>query len=173
MTTEQFFDAFISYARADGKTFATKLCHHLADHKLKVWFDQNDIPPAVDWRHQISHGIERAKNFLFIITPKSIQSQYCLQELETAYNLNKRIIPLLYVRVPREQRPEALSKLNWIYFQEGIDDFHRSFDLLLASLRQHQDYVEQHTRLFIQALTWSKNQKQNSYLLVGRELGCL
>ncbi len=169
MTTEQFFDAFISYARADGKTFATKLCHHLADHKLKVWFDQNDIPPAVDWRNQISHGIERAKNFLSIITPKSIQSKYCLEELETAYNLNKRIIPLLHIRVPREQRPEALGKLNWIYFQDGIDEFEHSFALLLGSMGQDQDYVEQHTRLLIEALNWSRNQKQNSYLLVGKE----
>ncbi len=64
MITEQFFDAFISYARSDGKTLATKLCHHLADHNIKVWFDQNDIPPAVDWRNQISDGIERANTNL-------------------------------------------------------------------------------------------------------------
>ena len=169
MITDQFFDAFISYARADGKTFATKLCHHLAEQNLKVWFDQNDIPPAVDWRHQISYGIERAKNLLFIITPQSVQSPYCLEELETAYNLNKRIIPLLHIRVPREQRPEAIGKLNWIYFQDGSDEFERSFALLLGSLGQAQDYVEQHTRLLIEALNWSRNQKQNSYLLVGKE----
>ncbi len=76
---------------------------------------------------------------------------------------------MLHIRVPREQRPEALSKLNWIYFQEAIDEFDRSFNLLLTSLGQDQDYVEQHTRLYIKALTWSRNQKQNSYLLVGQE----
>ncbi len=169
MTTEQFFDAFISYGRADGKTLASKLCKCLTEQNIKVWFDQNDIPPAVDWRNQISHGIERAKNILFIITPYSIQSQYCLQELETAYNLNKRIIPLLYIRVPREQRPECIGKLNWIYFQDGIDEFEHSFARLLSSLKQHQDYVEQHTRLLVDALNWSRNQKPNSYLLVGKE----
>ena len=169
MTREQFFDAFISYGRADGKTLATKLCQHLAEHNLKVWFDQNDIPPAVDWRHQISDGIERAKNLLFIITPHSIHSPYCLQELERANKLNKRIVPLLYVKVPREQRPEALSKLNWIYFRDEVDDFEHSFEQLLSALHQEQEYVEQHVRLYMQALAWSRNQKQNSYLLVGKE----
>ncbi len=169
MTTEQFFDAFISYARSDGKAFATKLCQHLADHNLKVWFDQNDIPPAVDWRHQIRDSIERANNLLFIITPYSIESAYCREELETAYNLNKRIIPVLYIRVPRENRPESIRKLNWIYFRDEVDEWERSFEQLLSALHQERDYVEQHTHLYIQALTWSRNQKQNSYLLVGQE----
>ncbi len=120
MKPEILFDVFISYARGDGKTLASQLCQHLAQRNFKSWFDQNDIPPAVDWRNQISDGIEKAHNLLFIITPKSTQSKYCLEELETAYQLNKRIIPVLYIRVPREQRPEAIGKLNWIYFQEGI-----------------------------------------------------
>ena len=169
MNEEKYFDAFISYGRADAKAFAAKLCTHLSDRNFKVWFDRNDIPPAVDWRNQISHGIERAKNLLFVITPYSIDSPYCLQELETAINLNKRIIPVLYIRVPREKRPEPIRNLNWIYCQEGIDDFERSLALLLDSLEQHRDYVKQHTRLYVQALSWSKHQKQNSYLLVGKE----
>ncbi|MGK7873783.1 MAG: toll/interleukin-1 receptor domain-containing protein [Xenococcaceae cyanobacterium] len=169
MITDQFFDAFISYGRADGKAFASKLCNLLTDHNIKVWFDQNDIPPAVDWRNQISAGIERAKNLLFIITPYSIKSTYCLEELETAHNLNKRIIPVLYIRVPRDNRPEPIRKLNWIYFRDEVDDFDHSFDQLLSALHQDQEYVEQHASLYVQALAWSRNQKQTSYLLVGKE----
>jgi hypothetical protein len=36
-------DAFISYGRADSKSFATKLHARLVEEGLKVWFDQNDI----------------------------------------------------------------------------------------------------------------------------------
>ncbi len=169
MTTDQFFDAFISYGRADAKAFASRLCQQLADHNLKIWFDQNDIPPAVDWRNQISAGIERAKNLLFIITPYSIESAYCREELETAYNLNKRIIPVLYIRVPRENRPESIRKLNWIFFRDEVDDGDRSFAQLLAALHQDRDYVEQHAQLYVQALRWARNQKQTRYLLVGKE----
>ena len=169
MTTDQFFDVFISYGRSDGKAFASRLCQQLADHNLKIWFDQNDIPPAVDWRNQISAGIERAKNLLFIITPYSIESAYCREELETAYNLNKRIIPVLYIRVPRENRPESIRKLNWIYFRDEVDECDRSFAQLLAALHQDRDYVEQHAQLYVQALRWARNQKQTRYLLVGKE----
>jgi hypothetical protein len=48
-----FFDAFISYGRADSKAFATKLHKELISQGLKVWFDQNDIPLGVDFQNQI------------------------------------------------------------------------------------------------------------------------
>ena len=169
MAAEQFFDAFISYGRADGKAFSAKLCKLLSDRNFKIWFDQNDIPPAVDWRSQINAGIERARNLLFVITPYSIESAYCREELETAYQLNKRIIPVLYIRVPRENRPESIRKLNWIYCREEVDDFERSFNHLLAALQQDEAYVAQHAQLYLQALTWAKNQKQTRYLLVGKQ----
>jgi len=61
-----FFDAFISYGRADSKAFATQLYTHLTQQGFKVWFDQNDIPLAVNFQNQIDDGIEKSHNFLFI-----------------------------------------------------------------------------------------------------------
>jgi hypothetical protein len=42
-----FFEAFISYGRANSKAFATKLHARLLEQGLRVWFDQNDIPLGV------------------------------------------------------------------------------------------------------------------------------
>jgi CHASE2 domain-containing sensor protein len=191
------FDAFISYGRADSKAFATKLHTRLIEQGLKVWFDQNDIPLGVDFQNQIDDGIEKADNFLFIIAPHSVNSQYCRKEIELAIKLNKRIIPLLHVeqisqetwqqRNPKGTPQEwvaykteglhdhfqnmhpTIRKINWVYFREGIDDFEQSFAGLIGLLRRHADYVQQHTQLLVKALYWQRHQKQNSYLLTGEE----
>jgi len=92
-----FFDAFISYGRADSKAFAQTLQARLTQQDFKVWFDFNDIPLAVDFQNQIDDGIEKASHFLFIIAPHSVNSSYCLKEIELAIKLNKRIIPILHV----------------------------------------------------------------------------
>ncbi|MDJ0718279.1 MAG: TIR domain-containing protein [Prochloraceae cyanobacterium] len=193
----KFFDAFISYGRADSKAFATKLHERLSERKLKIWFDQNDIPLAVDFQNQINDGIERSHNFIFIIAPHSVNSQYCLKEINQAIQYNKRIIPILHVeqisqetwqsRNPDQTRDEwekykskgldssfpnmhpTIGKINWVYFRENLDDFETSFDGLIDVLSLEQDYIEKHTELLVKALEWSRNNKQTNYLLVGEE----
>ncbi|HEY9670467.1 MAG TPA: TIR domain-containing protein [Waterburya sp.] len=95
--TKNFFDVFISYGRPDSKEFVIKLHDGLVSQGLKVWLDKNDIPPAVDFQNQINDGIEKASNFLFVISPHSVNSDYCRKEIELANQLNKRIIPILHV----------------------------------------------------------------------------
>ncbi|NET59648.1 MAG: TIR domain-containing protein [Symploca sp. SIO2E6] len=192
-----FQDGFISYGRADSKTFATYLHQRLSETGLNVWFDQNDIPLGVNFQNQIDDGIEKAHNFLFIIAPHSINSPYCGKEIELALQCHKRIIPLLHVeqinRKTWQQRfphgtdeeweayknkglhssfpnmhPE-IGKINWVYFREGIDDFEKSFLGLLELFERHKTYVHQHTYFLTKALEWERHQKQYSYLLVGEE----
>ncbi len=192
-----FFDAFISYGRADSQKFATQLHQRLTEQGLKVWYDQNDIPLAVDFLEQIDDGISKAHNFLFIISPYSVNSEYCLKEIELAVKYNKRIIPLLHVeeisketwlrRNPKGTDAEwseckmkglhscfpnmhlEISRINWVYFREGVEDFEKSL-ADLAKLFHHQaDYIEQHTKYLVKALEWSRNQKQTNYLLIGQE----
>ena len=193
----KFFDAFISYGRADSKDFALKLQTSLNKHGLEVWFDFNDIPLGVDFQNQIDDGIEKADIFLFVISPHSINSPYCLKEIELAIKCNKRIIPLLHVdEINREtwlsrypngslQDWEAyktqgkhtsfvnmhptIGKINWVYFQEDKNDFDKSLADLIDLLGLHRDYVQQHTRFLNKALEWERNQKQTRYLLTGEE----
>jgi WD40 repeat protein len=191
----EFFDAFISYGRADSKAFAAKLNEKLLAEGLNIWFDQDDIPLGVDFQEQINDGIRKAHNFLFIIAPHSINSPYCLKEIELAIKLNKRIIPLLHVeqisyetwqqRNPNKTEEQwqeyqqkglhssypnmhpVIGKINWVYFRENLDDFHKSYIGLLSVMSKHQDYVKQHTNFLLQALEWLNNQRQNQYLLIG------
>ena len=192
-----FQDALISYGRDDSKAFAAKLHQRLVAEGLEVWFDFEDIPLGVDFQSEINGGIEKAHNFLFIISPSAVNSKYCLKEIKHALKYNKRIIPLLHVeeidqKTWRQRNPEgadeeweadkaagklvsldnmhpAIRKINWVYFREGIDDFERSLAGLLKIFERHQDYVHQHTHFLTKALAWEQHQKQSRYLLIGEE----
>jgi CHASE2 domain-containing sensor protein len=192
-----FQDAFISYGRADSKTFATQLYARLLEKGFKVWFDQNDIPLGVDYQKQIDDGLEKSHNFLFIIAPHSINSPYCGLEIELALRRKKRIIPLLHVEqitqeIWQQRNPDrplsewedykakgkhssfpnmhpAIGKINWVYMREGIDDFEKSFAGLLEIFERDRDYVHQHTYLLAKALEWERNHHQSRYLLTGDE----
>ncbi|MDJ0705956.1 MAG: TIR domain-containing protein [Leptolyngbyaceae cyanobacterium MO_188.B28] len=192
-----FQDVFISYGRDDSKAFAAKLHQRLMAEGLEVWFDFEDIPLGVDFQSEINGGIEKAHNFLFVISPSSVNSKYCLKEIEHALKHNKRIIPLLYVEeidqeTWRQRNPDGtdeeweafkaarknvalenmhpeVRKINWVYFREGIDDFEKSLAGLLDIFYRHQDYVRQHTYWLNQALTWEQHRKKSRYLLIGEE----
>ncbi|MEM8806053.1 MAG: TIR domain-containing protein [Cyanobacteria bacterium P01_G01_bin.38] len=194
----RFQDAFISYGRADSKQFAKHLNDRLVEAGLEVWFDFDDIPLGVDYQNQINDGIEQADNFLFIISPHSVNSDYCAKEIELALALNKRIIPLLHVeevsletwqqRNPYDNQADwqayrdqgfhssfpnmhpEISKINWVYFREGLDDFEVGLAGLKSILARQQGYVRQHTLLLDRALEWQRHQRQPPYLLTGESL---
>ncbi|NEQ54255.1 MAG: toll/interleukin-1 receptor domain-containing protein [Leptolyngbya sp. SIO3F4] len=71
------YDVFISYGRADSKDFVVSLYKRLTEAGYRVWCDFNDIPLAVDFQNQIDSGIEKSHNFLFVISPHSVNSPYC------------------------------------------------------------------------------------------------
>ena len=190
-----FKDAFISYGRADSKAFAKQINDRLIAAGLDVWFDFEDIPLAVDYQYQIDDGIEKAHNFLFIISPHAVNSPYCAREIQRACRRNKRIIPLMHVEeisweIWRQRHPQgndedwqayqakglhssfpnmhpAIAKINWINFRSGMDDFDRAFTGLLAIFDRQQDYVHQHTNWLVRGLTWDRHQKQPRHLLTG------
>ena len=62
----------------------------------------------------------------------------------------------------------AISKINWVYFREGVDDFEAGLQGLLDIFARQRGYVRQHTELLAAALTWEHHQKRTQYLLTGQ-----
>ena len=88
-------DVFLSYARED-KDFVEQLTRALVAREKDVWIDVEDIRGgASDWRATVWAGIESATAMMFVLTPDSLASTVCGEELEHAVELNKRIIPVL------------------------------------------------------------------------------
>jgi hypothetical protein len=164
-------DAFISYSRRN-LDFARRVYTALSNKELDIWFDQNDIPLAVDFQHQIDEGIQKADNFIFIISPASIQSAYCAKEVNLAVACGKRIIPILYEMPTNEEMrymDKNIEKLNWIYMREGQDNFAEQIAGLLSVMESFKDYTKTHTKLLNKAIEWQENRKNHKFLLVNTD----
>ncbi|MBC8098689.1 MAG: TIR domain-containing protein, partial [Armatimonadetes bacterium] len=160
---------FISYSRRN-KAFAEKLVAAFKAHDRDVWIDWEDIPLTADWLEEIHRGIESADDFIFIITPDSISSEVCTQELAHALAHNKRLVPLLYQEVQNyNEIHKSLSSHNWIMFNKE-DEFEQSFTRLLQALDTDLEYTRSHTQLLQRTLEWEKRTRNASLLLRGQDL---
>ncbi|WP_027268774.1 TIR domain-containing protein [Leptolyngbya sp. PCC 6406] len=161
-------NVFISYSRRN-KPFVERLYTALSATDREVWVDWENIPLAVDWWQEIELGIELADTFIFVLSPDSVQSQVCRQEIDHAVQHNKRLVPVVYQDVQPDQVHPELARLNWIFLRPE-DDFDGGLRGLLAALDQNIDYVRTHTRLLLRALEWDNNGRDASYLLRGKDL---
>lgn len=124
---DSFYDVFISYGRADSKTFAAKLSDRLRAAEKTVWVDSDAaaaLPPAVNWQKKIDEDIPKAHNFLFVISPHAVNSGHCKQEIEVALQCKKRIIPLMHVKEIsredwKERHPEGTDS-EWEDYRKRI-----------------------------------------------------
>ena len=172
----KLFDVFISYGRKDSKDFAIQLNDELTKQDFKVWFDLNDMPRATEFQKEIDEAIEKSHNFVFIIAPHAVKSEYCYQEIELAVKLNKRIIPIMYL-APKgcwDKMHPVINKHDQIFWRQdkldnGEIDFAAKFAELVSALRRHADYVELHTRILVAALHWQTQHKLRRDLLIGDE----
>ncbi len=112
---QQLYDAVISYARKDSKDFAVKLRDELHEQGFKTWLDLSDMPPAIKFQSEINEVIEKSHNFIYIISPLATASEYCDEEIDLAVKLNKRIIPLLYIK-GKEKPPPVIRSIDQIFF---------------------------------------------------------
>src|SRR3990172_3083850 len=86
---------FISYSRRD-KLFARKLHNAVKAAGIDAWVDWEGIPLSSDWMKEITIAIEGSDAFVFVTSPDSINSKYCIEELELGIKYNKKILPVLY-----------------------------------------------------------------------------
>ncbi len=160
-------EAFISYSRKDEE-FVKKLQNALSSQDNEVWVDFEGIPLTTEWRQEIYEGIEKSDNFIFIISPDSIISMVCHEEIEHAVRNNKRLVPILY----RETDPDAVhpevARINWIYFWNH--EFENNVKSLVQALNTDIQYVKIHTRLLTRAIEWNRRKNNHSYLLRSSDL---
>lgn len=72
----------------------------LVKSKYDAWVDWESIPLTADWWEEIKAGIEAADTFIFVISPDSVASKVCGQEIDHAVANHKRLVPV----VRREER---------------------------------------------------------------------
>jgi len=160
-------EVFISYSQSDSD-FARKLNTRLQSQGKMTWFDQETIAVGVDFQEEIHRGIEESDNFLFIISPKSIHSKYCADEVEYAQQLGKRIITVLHREVVVDELHPVLQDIQWLDFTV-IKKFETNFNELVRALDIDREHVRQHRKLTQRALEWNRENQSADLLLRGNE----
>jgi len=170
--TYNLSDVFISYSRKD-LPFARKLFDSIKALDKEVWADFEDIPKAADWWKEIQAGIDASDSFIFIISPDSVRSDICRQEVDHAMSKGKRFLPLLHRDIieadDKEKIHPAISAHNWIFFREA-DDYEASFEILLESINTDLDHNRTLKRLLVRALEFDGAKRNPSYALRGEDL---
>ncbi|MEG5205120.1 TIR domain-containing protein, partial [Microcoleus sp. AT13-A6] len=162
-------DVFISYSRADSD-LARKLNNELQLQGKTTWFDQESIASGSDFAREIEQGIQSSDNFLFILSPQSVNSPYCGMEVEYAAKLNKRFVTLLHRSVNSADLHPELAKVQWIDFNQNEGDFNANFNQLVRTLDTDREHLQNHTKWSQRALEWQQKNKTKDLLLRGSEL---
>ncbi|MEG4304198.1 TIR domain-containing protein [Microcoleus sp. D3_18a_C4] len=162
-------DVFISYSRVDSD-LARKLNNGLQLQGKTTWFDQESIASGADFAREIEQGIQSSDNFLFILSPQSVNSPYCAMEVEYAAKLNKRFVTLLHRPVNSADLHPELAKVQWIDFNQNEGDFNANFNQLVRTLDTDREHLHNHTKWSQRAWEWHQKNKTKDLLLRGSEL---
>jgi WD40 repeat protein len=158
---------FVSYSRRDSE-FVRRLAESVSARGKELWLDTEGIADGEVFPQAIRSAIEQSDAFLFVITPASVESAYCENEVEYARELQKRIVPVLRERVPDPQLPAEIRDRNWIPFTDG-DEFDASLERLVGALDRDLERSKEHTRWLVKAIEWDGEGREKSFLLRGSE----
>jgi WD40 repeat protein len=161
-------DVFISYSRKDA-AFVRRLHDALEQAGRQSWVDWEGIPPSAEWMGEIQRAITSADTFVFIVSQHSAESTVCRAEVEYAAGQGKRIVPVVCAEPETTAVPDAVARLNWIFFRAD-DPFDEGFATLLEALDTDLDHVRAHTRILVRARAWANHQEDSSHLLRGSDL---
>ncbi|MDP9257931.1 MAG: TIR domain-containing protein [Actinomycetota bacterium] len=161
-------DVFVSYSRRDD-AFVRQLVERLESRGKDVWVDVAGIRDAEVFPTALRSAVEGSDGFVFVISPDSVSSRFCEQEVAHALELNKRIVPVLLRAVPDDQIPEGIRVRNWIPAGDG-DQFELAVERLVGALDTDLAWAKEHTRWLLKALEWEGENRDRSFLLRGSEL---
>ncbi len=105
---------FISYARVD-KPYCIQIVNMLDVHD--IWYDQR-LYASQNWWKEILSRLDWCEGFVYLLSPDSVQSDYCRREFEIARSLGRHIFPVLIH--PDTQIPEALRELHYVDLSQGV-----------------------------------------------------
>lgn len=81
---------FVSYSHRDSELVFPEL-EKLRSSGFNIWYDEG-IEAGTEWTERIAEAIERSALFLFFVTPDSVASQNCRNEVNFAADRNIDII---------------------------------------------------------------------------------
>jgi len=100
---------FVSYAQPDHSV-AEEIFRALRAMHVEVW--SNDQLRVGDWSDVLRARLRDSQYFLLLLTPRSVESSWVLQELGAAWALGKPIIPVTSDRRLLDRLPIDLGAVQ-------------------------------------------------------------
>jgi hypothetical protein len=173
-SAEEAARVFISYSRANN-AFVERLEAALQQRGVETFVDRDDIEKGEEWWARIQQLITEADSIVFVLSPDSATSQVARREVEFAASLNKRFLPVVAVDLAGHAPPEALARLNYIYFIEdrragASGDFDEACGQLVHALNSDIGWIREHSRLGDMARRWQAAGEAGHFVLRGPAL---
>lgn len=143
------YDVFISYSRKDyvdehnnviPGNEVSKIKDALTKAGISYWFDEEGIYSGDDFASEITNAIRNSQIFLFISSVNSNQSKWTSNEISTALEFNKKIIPLRLDKSPYND--SVMMKIISFDYIECKDE-KKAISKLLRAIRHHIPEKEQ------------------------------
>ena len=107
---------FMSYTRSDA-AIAAKVADQIRGMQHTIWYDR-EVMGGQAWWDAILRQIRQCDAFIFILTPKSLDSKACRSECNYADQLRRRILPVLCADGVKESLlPPELSKIQYVDYR--------------------------------------------------------
>lgn len=160
---------FLSYSRKD-LAFAEELIISLESHGFEMVVDREDLFPGEQWAPRLQHFISEADTTVCIVSANWAASPQCTQELDIALERGRRVLPLIIDQIAPSSLPEAIARLQFVFFIGQGRSFARGVADLVAALRTDIDWLRDQTRLLDRAQEWDATQRSAALLLRGAAL---
>jgi hypothetical protein len=109
------YDIFISYARADARSYAEALNQHLEDLDYSCFLDRNDLSAGQPLAPALKRAIKRSKMFVLLGSKCALESRYVSDEI-SAFLEGKRktIIPVDFENALQNAPWPHIRELTWL-----------------------------------------------------------
>jgi WD40 repeat protein len=159
----------MSYSSKD-RNQAHKIITALKSCDIKVWVDNTDLPPGEVIESTLFQGIEKSTVFLFLISPDSVESEWCIKEINYAVKNGKRILPVYIRETEKKLIPTIIMDRHYVDCRKSQNNFDMAIQAICSAVRADYDWANYHTNLQNKVLAWLRNKEHESWLIRGNEL---
>ncbi len=95
-------NAFVSYAREDGESFAKGLRHWLSheEPEISLWRDREELVGGIGWWKQLEEAIQNVQFLIMIMTPGALKSEVTEKEWRLARQEGVSVLPVMVPEHP-------------------------------------------------------------------------
>lgn len=168
---------FVSYAHDDSAMVFPEISR-LKDKGFNIWYDEG-IAPGSTWSDEVALALTQCKLFIYMITPRSVESENCQQELNFAMSRERKILAVHLEKTQltmgvelRLSTKQAILKQDYsknAYFEkldEAIRSLMPSVENGTSMLRQEKKFPGQQSLAILSFLNRSSD-PQNDFLCDG------